>query len=199
MRSLLVKSGIIIFIVLAVGSGLTLAAASSEPGMFLYPIKQTTQKFTRATGGPVAPTTPVMELPQESTSQQPSDNVDTAFEDVQEGLAEEPDITEPRQVNKAAATPVRIVDEITATVGPGVVPNGGSEVIENMSSSPVVDQLSSGYVDDSRNNDGREGATIGDLGDGKADEERSDNDNSHSESGHDDANDEEEEEDDNDD
>lgn len=197
MRSLLIKSGITMFIILALGSSLTLASSSSEPGMFLYPIKRTTQKFTGATGGPVAPTKPVIELPQESTSQQPSDNVDTAFEDVQGDLAEEPDITEPRQGNKAATTPVRIVDEITATVEPGVVPNEGSEVIENMSSSPVVDQLSSGYADDSRNNDGRERANIGDLGDGKADEERSNNDNSHSESGHDDdANDEEDDNDD---
>jgi hypothetical protein len=193
MRSLLVKSGTTMLIILALGSSLTLASASSEPGMFLYPIKRTTQRFTGATGGPVAPMTSVIELPQESTSQQPSDNVDTAFEEVQEDLAEEPNITEPRQLNKAAATPVRIVDEITATVEPGVVPNEGSEVIENMSSSPVVDQLSSGYVDDSRNNDGRERATIGDLGDGQDDkEDRGDNDNSHSESSHDDdANDDE--------
>ncbi len=49
MRSLLAKSSVTILIVLALGSGLTLAATSSEPGMFLYPIKQTTQKLTGAT------------------------------------------------------------------------------------------------------------------------------------------------------
>jgi hypothetical protein len=44
MRSLLIKASIITSLVLSLGSGITLASASSKPGMFLYPVKQTTQK-----------------------------------------------------------------------------------------------------------------------------------------------------------
>jgi hypothetical protein len=46
MRPLLVKSSLIIAVVLAMTSGVTLASASSKPGMFLYPVKQMSQKAT---------------------------------------------------------------------------------------------------------------------------------------------------------
>lgn len=179
MRALLVKSSMLILIILALGSGLTLAATASKPGMFLYPIKQTTRKFTGVAASPMTSPTPMIELPQEGASQPPSANVNPPSEDIQGEVAQEPEITEPGQIDEATATPAptpaRIVDEISVTAKPGEVPSGDPVILDNLSSSPAIDQLGSGSVDDGHNNDGQ--ADTGGRG--------NDKDDSHSDSDHD--------------
>jgi hypothetical protein len=44
MRSLFAKCLITLFVVLSLGTGLAWASTSSRPGMFLYPLKKTTQR-----------------------------------------------------------------------------------------------------------------------------------------------------------
>ena len=44
MRSLFAKSLITVFVMLSLGTSLAWASTSSRPGMFLYPLKKTTQK-----------------------------------------------------------------------------------------------------------------------------------------------------------
>lgn len=203
MRSLLAKSSITIFIMLALGSGLTVAATSSKPGMFLYPIKQTTQKFTGATGSPAKSLTPVVGAPQEGPlqegalpgeDQQPPANVDSPSEATQVDGAEVPEVTDAGQANETIATPaptpVRVVDEITVNTGPDAVPGGGSQTIDNASGPAAIEQLGSGYVDDSGNDNSQaEGSQVGNLDDGRTGkkEKSTDNDNnsSHSDSGRD--------------
>jgi hypothetical protein len=171
MRALLVKSSMLILIILALGSGLTLAATSSKPGMFLYPIKQTTQKFTGPTGSPMTSLTPMIEHPQEGAGQPPSANVNPPPEDMQGEVAQEPEITEPGQIDAATATPAlapaRIVDEIAVTAQPGEVPSGDPVILDNLSSPPAIDQLGSGSIDDGRNNNGQ--ADTGGRGNDKDD------------------------------
>ena len=187
MRSLLVKSSITLFILLALGSGLTLAATSSEPGMFLYPIKQTTQKFTGAAGGPVTSLTPVIEAPQQSEDQSPAANVDTPAEEIEADAAQESDRIEPAQASEASATPVptpvRIVDEITATVEPEQVPGAGADSIDTMHSSPAIDLLGSGYENNGPDDGQPESSNVDDLDDGLVDKEESNDNDSDSDSG----------------
>jgi hypothetical protein len=177
MRALLVKSSMLILIILALGSGLTLAATSSKPGMFLYPIKQTTQKLTGAAASPMTPVTPRIELPQQGAGQPPSANVNPPSENIQEEVAQEPEITEPGQIDEATATPApmpaRIVDEIAVIAKPGEVPSGDPVILDNLSSSPAIDQLGSGSVDDGHNNDGQAdtGGRSNDKDDGHSDSE----------------------------
>jgi hypothetical protein len=181
MRALLVKSSTLVLIILAMGSGLTLAATSSKPGMFLYPLKQATQKFTGATGGPATSLTPVIELPQESGGQPPAANVDPPSEDIQRAAAPEPEITQPGQIAEATATPAttpaRVVDEIAVTAKPGQVPSGALVIPDNLSGSPAIEQLGSGSVDDSHKDVGQ--ADPGGQGSDNND------DDSHSDSDHD--------------
>jgi hypothetical protein len=169
------------------GSGLSLAATSSKPGMFLYPIRQTTQKFTGTTEAPTTSLPSTIEVPQDSENQPPSANVDTPIQDIQGDVAEEPEITQPGQKDEATAspapTPARIVDEITATVEPEAVPSADLDSIANTQNSPANEQLSGS------SHDGQpESSHVDELGDGQAGkDQRSDNDNSHSESSHDDG------------
>ena len=189
MRSLLVKSGIIIFIVLALGSGLTLAAASSEPGMFLYPIKQTTQKFSGAGGDTTLSQPPMIDAPQDGTGQQPSAaGGSTSPQDIQEDVAQEPELMETPEPDQSASnlvpTPVRATDEITVTVEPSEVPNAdvpnaGMTITGDVDNAPAIDQLSSGYDGHSRDNDASDS---GRSNEGPNDGQSNDNDNDHSES-----------------
>ncbi len=194
MRSLLAKSSVTILIVLALGSGLTLAATSSEPGMFLYPIKQRTQKLTGATESPAKSLTPVIEVPQGVTDHSPSSTVDLPAEDVQEDAAEDPGVTGAGQAHEIIATPaptpVRVVDEITVKPEPDANPGGGSETINNTSGPPAIGQLDSGYVGDSHDDDSQpEASKVSDLDDGQAGKKENSNDNDnhsgHSDSDHD--------------
>ncbi len=193
MRSLLVKSGIIIFIVLAVGSGLTLAAASSEPGMFLYPIKQTTQKFSGANVDTTLSQPPMIDAPQDGPSQQPpAAGGSTSPQDIQEDVAQEPEIRETPDPDQAASTPVptpvRVTDEITVTTEPSEVPNAGvtnagMTITGGVDNVPAIDQLSSGYDGHSPDNDASDS---GRGNEGPNDGRSNDNDNEHSESSDDD-------------
>jgi hypothetical protein len=192
MRSLLVKSSITLFILLALGSSLTLAATSSEPGMFLYPIKQTTQKFTGAAGDPVTSLTPVIEVPPESEDPPPAANVDTPSEEDQADVAQEPDRMEPGQASEATATPVRIVDEITVTVELEQVPSAGADTVDTIHSSPAVDPLGSDYENNGPDDGQPESSNADDMDDGLVDKEESNdsdsnsnNDSGRSESSHD--------------
>jgi len=189
MRSLLAKSSITVLIMLALGSGLTLAATSSEPGMFLYPIKQTTQKFSGATGNPAKSLTPVIEVPHDDTSQPPSPDADAQVDVVQE-----PEMPDTVQANATTTTPVptlvRIVDEITLTTEPATAPDGGSVSIDDAPGPPAVDQLgNNAFMDDGHNDDGQPAESeAGNLDDGQTGkkEKSTDNDNSRSESNDDD-------------
>lgn len=192
MRSLLAKSGVTLLVVLALGSGLTLAATTSEPGMFLYPIKQTTQKLTGATGRPVKSLTPVIEVPQGDPDQPSPGAVDLPGADIQEDVAEGPDVTDSGQametIASPAPTPVRVVDEITVNMEPEAATVAGPESVDNASGPPAIEQLGSGYVDDGGKDDGQsEASQVGNLDDGQAgkNEKGNDNDSSHSDSDHD--------------
>jgi len=203
MRSLIVKSGIIIFIVLAVGSGLTLAAASSEPGMFLYPIKQTTQKFTGANGDTTLSQPPMIPVPQDGPSQQPTAaGGSTSPQDIQEDMAQEPEIMETADPGQAASTPaptpVRVTDEITVTAEPSVVPNAGitnagMTITGEVDKTPAIDKLSSGYAGHSRDTDASDN---GRSNEGPNDGQSNENDNDHSESSDDDDSDDDSDDDD---
>jgi hypothetical protein len=115
MRSLLIKASIITSLVLSLGSGITLASASSKPGMFLYPVKQTTQKaigtFTNITAveipiavpsqtpdtqGPVVPENSAVKEIRPGTTQEIIDTESISLDDSQENEA----------ANSAARTPV---------------------------------------------------------------------------------------------
>lgn len=192
MRSWLAKSGVTLLVVLALGSGLTLAATTSEPGMFLYPIKQTTQKLTRATGRPAQSLTPVIEIPQDGPDKPSPSGVDLPAADVQEDVAEGPDVTDSGQAMETIAspepTPVRVVDEITVNVEPEAATVAGPESVDDASGPPAIEQLGSGAVDDGRNDDGQsEASQVSGLKDGQAgkNEKGNDNDSSHSDSDHD--------------
>jgi hypothetical protein len=124
MRSLLVKCFILIFVVLSLGTGLTWASASSRPGMFLYPLKQTTQRAAQ-----ILKSIPAVEIHLAAATPAP-----VATDDDQ---ADDP-TTDPTSTTAAPATstatatrtlaPVKAADKIspTATAGahPDVIPTG---------------------------------------------------------------------------
>jgi hypothetical protein len=106
MRFVLVKSILIFLIILATGSGLTLAAASSEPGMFFYPIKQTTQRLAGALGGTMATQAPIINTPQDGPEQQPLSSNDSPGQDgVADGAAQQPASPETPGTGEATKTP----------------------------------------------------------------------------------------------
>jgi hypothetical protein len=186
MRSLLTKSSITILTLLALGSSLTLASASSKPGMFLYPLKQTTQRFGSAAGGPAQPLPPATEASKQGVSQQPSATPDTASQEIQGDASQEPDVGGPGRMDEATATPAptsaRVVDEITVSVEQVEVPSADPNKIGTMSSPQAFVQLESSSHDDQP-----ERSNVGDRNVGQADKEGSnENDNSHSESNHED-------------
>jgi hypothetical protein len=168
MRPLLVNGGIIILIIVAMGSGLMLAAASSEPGMFLYPIKQTTRKFTGAGGDTLIVQPSIINVPQDGAGQKPSAaGGSTDPENIHEDVALGLDITEIPDPDQAAntpvPTPVRATDQITVSVEPSEIQNADLAIAGNVDSPPVINQLSSGHdgdydnsnaSDSGRNNEG---------------------------------------------
>jgi len=159
MRSLFIKSSLSFIIVLATGSGLALAAASSEPGMFLYPIKQTTQRLAGALGGAYGTQAPI-NTAQDGLEQPPLSGNDGPGQDgAGDGAAQAPasaetpgagaptatpadkrheqgtlESTPTPHADQATATrmptPARTADEITATV------QAGGDVLNITSNSP---------------------------------------------------------------
>jgi hypothetical protein len=104
MRTLLVKSSVIGIIALVMGSGLTLASASSKPGMFLYPLKQTTQKVTSAfTNGPNN-VTPVIIVTQNAGPEEPELTSDDPSGDNEDNAARQISFPTPAQVHRPILT-----------------------------------------------------------------------------------------------
>jgi hypothetical protein len=124
MRSLLAKCFILMFVVLSLGTGLTWASTSSRPGMFLYPLKQTTQKAAQ-----ILKNIPAVEIHLAAATPAP-----VATDDGQAGgpTTEPTSTTEATTTSTATATraptPVKAADKIapTATAGadPVVIPTG---------------------------------------------------------------------------
>lgn len=142
MRSLLIKSSIIVSIILAMGSGLTLASASSEPGMFLYPIKQRTQMITTTFGSDVTSEIPApSDIPQVNVTSDldPTDDIQSDVN--QEGTNPE---TPHQDEETANPTPTRAqaVDQITTTTITTT-----TNVEPDTSSSAGVDMVSSSNPD----------------------------------------------------
>jgi hypothetical protein len=124
MRSLLAKCFILMFVVLSLGTSLTWASISSRPGMFLYPLKQTTQRAAQ-----ILKDIPAVEIHLAAATPAP-----VATDDDQ---ADDP-TTEPTSTTEATATstatttrvptPVKAADKIspaaTAGADPVVIPTG---------------------------------------------------------------------------
>jgi hypothetical protein len=110
MRSLLIKASIMTSLVLSLGSGITLASASSKPGMFLYPVKQTTQKaigtFSNITAVeiPIAVPSQTPEV-QESAILETSSVKDIRPDTLQEPAGTEGIIADDTQGDEPADTP----------------------------------------------------------------------------------------------
>jgi hypothetical protein len=130
MRFVLAKGILIFLIILVTGSGLTLAAASSEPGMFLYPIKQTTQRLAGALGGTYATQAPIISTTQDGLERPPLSGNDGPGQDganegaVQApvspetpgtGEATTPSADEGHERGTQASTPAPHADQATAT------------------------------------------------------------------------------------
>jgi hypothetical protein len=147
MRSLLIKASIVTSLVLSLGSGITLASASSKPGMFLYPVKQTTQKaigtFTNITAVeiPIAvpsqtPEVQEVAVPQNSSvkdirpdaAQVPAD-----IEGTEETQGDETADTTPR-TPVAPPQAVQRTDDTPGVAGPDAGRNSAMDVI-NLSAS----------------------------------------------------------------
>jgi hypothetical protein len=94
MRSLLIKASIITSLVLSLGSGITLASASSKPGMFLYPVKQTTQKAIGTFTNITAVEIPIAVPSQTPDTQEPVVPEDSAVKEIQPATTQEPTDTE---------------------------------------------------------------------------------------------------------
>jgi hypothetical protein len=115
MRSLLIKASIITSLVLSLGSGITLASASSKPGMFLYPVKQTTQKAIGTFANITAVEIPIAVPSQTPDTQAPVVPENSAVKEIQPGTTQEPtdtesisldDAQENEAANSASRTPV---------------------------------------------------------------------------------------------
>jgi hypothetical protein len=179
MRSLLIKGSLIILIVLATGSGLTTAATSSEPGMFLYPIKQTTQRLAGALRSVMAN----LNTPQDRAGQQPGVGHDSPASNAERNATQVPASMETHGTDEATATPapedqaredpgmtqtsyageatatrvlpqVQITDEITTTVRSDTSPSLDANATNNMSGSPDISQALSSGQDQHRDSSG---------------------------------------------
>jgi hypothetical protein len=115
MRSLLIKASIITSLVLSLGSGITLASASSKPGMFLYPVKQTTQKAIGTFANIAAVEIPIAVPSQTPDTQEPVVPENSAVKEIQPGTTQGPtdtesvsldDTQENEAANSASHTPV---------------------------------------------------------------------------------------------
>ena len=112
-------------LLLAMGAGLTLAAESSEPGMFLYPLKQTSHRVTDGLGDSGG---------DERATIQAAPAVDMAEDPASEAAEDDatpgPDLSRPSSPSSPdtpTATPVptlaRVVDEIMPSIEPSPTPS----------------------------------------------------------------------------
>jgi hypothetical protein len=115
MRSLLIKASIITSLVLSLGSGITLASASSKPGMFLYPVKQTTQKAIGTFANIAAVEIPIAVPSQTPDTQEPVVPENSSVKEIRFDTTQEPtdtesisldDTQENETANSASHTPV---------------------------------------------------------------------------------------------
>ena len=163
MRSLLLKSSLAILIILAAGSGLTLAAASSEPGMFLYPIKRTTQRWAGALGDVAAGQATTIQSPATEPIPQPAVGDDapasapatpapvtaTPFGENQERQETE-DTPTPQAVEAIvtpAPTPGQVTDEISVTL------RAGNDLSSGVDAPSNADGSQAGNPDDGQSHD----------------------------------------------
>lgn len=187
MRSLLLKSGVIGIIALVMGSGLTLASASSKPGMFLYPLKQTTQKVTGAfTNGP-GNVTPIIIVTQDAAQQKNELANDDPSGDNEDNTAEQTSFPAPTQDHEStpaftpatkepvatqasptkeataalAPMPARAVDEINLITQPGV--DLSTDVGGGDSGQPGGTTHTDASMDNSVNHDGSRDDMAGDA------------------------------------
>ena len=124
MRSLFAKSIIAVFVVLSLGTSLAWASTSSRPGMFLYPLKKTTQKAVQ-----VLKNIPTVEIHLTAATPPPVATDDDQADDP----TLEPTSTATATANATstatathAPTPAKVADKITPTAAadadPGVAP-----------------------------------------------------------------------------
>jgi hypothetical protein len=115
MRSLLIKASIITSLVLSLGSGITLASASSKPGMFLYPVKQMTQKAIGTFANIAAVEIPIAVPSQTPDTQEPVVPENSSVKEIRPDTIQEPtdiesisldDTQENEAANPASRTPV---------------------------------------------------------------------------------------------
>ena len=122
MRSLFAKSLITVFVMLSLGTSLAWASTSSRPGMFLYPLKKTTQ-----TAAQILKDIPTVEIHLTAATPLP---VATHDDQADDPTPEPTSTTAATATSTATATlvptPAKAADKIipTATVGadPGVAP-----------------------------------------------------------------------------
>ena len=156
MRSLLIKSSIVMSVVLALSSGVTMASAPSKPGMFLYPVKQITQKATGTLGNVTA-----LEVPTTDARPQPAVTASGLAGDLTQEPTVSPHVDQATATATAtpAPTTVQAVDEITATaesgdeITPTVEPgdNPDTDVGEVNSVTPTPDSHDQDMSDDASN------------------------------------------------
>ena len=142
MRSLLAKSVITIFIVLSLGTSLAWASTSSRPGMFLYPVKQTTQKAAQ-----VLKDIPTVEIRLTAATPPP---IATADDQAADPTAEPTSTATATATSAATATvaptPVRAVDKIVPTATAGANPDVGVVSAITPPPEPPDQTLSGGSV-----------------------------------------------------
>jgi hypothetical protein len=90
MRSLLIKASILTSLVLSLGSGITLASASSKPGMFLYPVKQATQKAIGTFANIAAVEIPIAVPSQTPDTQEPVVPENSSVKEIRPDTTQEP-------------------------------------------------------------------------------------------------------------
>lgn len=120
--------------------------------MFLYPIKQTTQRMTGAFENGTTTGIPFNSAPQESPEPLSVSAEESPADEPENDLTREMTDIETPHVKEATATvvptPAQVVDEITATVEPDDNPDAEVNIVDNDTSALDDDQY-----DDSLDND----------------------------------------------
>jgi hypothetical protein len=124
MRSLLAKCFILMFVILSLGTGLAWASTSSRPGMFLYPLKKTTQRAAQ-----ILKNIPAVEIHLAAATPVPvATDDDQAGDPTTEPTATTAATATSTATTTRAPTPAKAADKLipTATAGadPGVIPTG---------------------------------------------------------------------------
>ncbi len=139
MRSLLVRVSIAMFTVLLLGSGITMAAASSKPGMFLYPVKKMTQKATGAFQSSEGTQMPSIDF-EDDQIQEPVISEGAQNEPIEDTSPDQ--VQQPTQVDEGDDDSDYIDDSdqnyvpvtIPDTSGPGNDTNTATDVIDHLNS-----------------------------------------------------------------